>query len=59
MIFIDLNLDMFVVYHLPAIVISDNEYLSDDIFDSVFEDKIILNFLCFLVGAIHMEQVVR
>jgi len=58
-IFIDLNLDIFVLYHLPTIVVFDKESLSDDIFDSVFEDKRIPYFLCFLVGAIHIEQIVR
>jgi len=58
-IFIDLNFNILDLYHLPTIVFSDNESLSDDIFDSVFEDKIIPDFLCFLVGAIHIEQIVR
>jgi len=58
-VFVYLNFYVFVFDHLPTIIVFNHESLSNDVFDSVFEDKGIPNIFCFLVRAIDIEQIVR
>jgi len=58
-VFVDLNLDVLDFDHLLIIVVSDNEHLSYDIFNSIFKNKGIPNIFFFLVGAIHIKQIVK
>jgi len=57
--FVYLYRDVLIFNHLPTIVVFDSKYLSNIIFSSVFEDKRISNIFGCLVGAIHIEQIVR
>jgi len=58
-VFMYLDFDVFVFDHLPTVVVSDHEPLSDDVFGSVFEVKGIPNIFCFLVRAIDIEHIIR
>ena len=57
-VFVYLDFDLFVFDHLPAVVVSNHEPLSNNVFDNVFKDKGIPNIFCFLVRATDVEQIV-
>lgn len=50
------HLDVLVFDHLPTTIVSDNEPLSYEIFDNVFENKIIQDIFFFPIGAIHIKH---
>jgi len=58
-VFVDLNLDVLDFDHLLTIEVFDNEHLSYDIFDNIFENNGIPNIFVFLVGAIHLKKIVK
>ena len=58
-IFVYLEFDVFAFDHLPSVVVCNYETLSDDVFDSIFEDKRIPNIFCILIRSIDIEQIVK
>ena len=59
MIFVLLDFDVFAFDNLPMVVVSDYEPLSDDVFDSVFEDKRNPNIFCILIRNLDIKHIVR
>jgi len=59
LLFVYLNFYVFAFNHLPIIVVSDHEPLSNDVFNNVFKDNRISNIFCFLVRAISIGQITR
>ena len=59
MVFIDLELDVLVVYYLPLVVVSYHKLLLAHILNSVLSEHGFPNYLCFLVGIIDIKQLVR
>jgi len=54
-IFVYLDFDVFAFDHLLAVVVCNYEPLSDDVFESIFEDKRIPNIFCVLIRSIDIE----
>ena len=59
MVFVDLYLDIFFFVHGPAVVVSDDEYLSNHVLDSEFEYERVPYLFGFLVRAVDIEKIIR
>ena len=57
-VFVDLYHDVFFFVHGPTIVVGDDESLSDQVLNNVFEYERVPYLFGFLVGAVDIEKMI-